>query len=90
MTPMNLEESFKLDREEQEISDAFDRGEFMPISKEENTRYRAMFESFFKKKKNINIRISEQDLLRVKSKALEEGLPYQTYIASIIHKHVKV
>lgn len=87
---MNLEESFKLDREEQEISDAFDRGEFMFISKEENIRYRAMFESFFKKKKNINIRISEQDLLRVKSKALEEGLPYQTYIASIIHKHVKV
>lgn len=86
---MNLEEDFKLDREEQEISDAFDRGEFVSISKEENTRYRAMFEDFFKKKKNINIRISEQDLLRVKSKALEEGLPYQTYIASIIHKHVK-
>ena len=46
-------------------------------------------ESTLNRRKSINIRISEQDLFRIKSKALAEGLPYQTYISSILHKHVK-
>lgn len=37
---------------------------------------------------NINIRLSEQDLFRLKVKAAEEGLPYQTYIASLLHKNL--
>jgi predicted DNA binding CopG/RHH family protein len=39
------------------------------------------------KTKNINIRISQQDLQKIKSKAIERGLPYQTLISSIIHQY---
>lgn len=76
---------------EQELLDAFEQGEFVniPDAEKANAEYRELFSSFFQKRKNINIRISEQDLLRVKSKALEEGIPYQTYISSLIHKHTR-
>jgi predicted DNA binding CopG/RHH family protein len=40
------------------------------------------------KNRRINIRLSEKDLLNLKAKSLEEGLPYQTLVASIIHKYV--
>ena len=42
----------------------------------------------FKKNKRINIRISEKDLNRLKAKSLEEGVPYQTLVSSLIHKYV--
>jgi len=38
------------------------------------------------KKKAINIRLLESDLEKIKSMALNEGLPYQTYISHMIHK----
>ena len=41
-----------------------------------------------RKDKRVNIRISEHDLLALQRKALEEGIPYQTLIASILHKYL--
>ena len=38
------------------------------------------------KKKAINIRLLESDIIRLKSMALNEGMPYQTYISHMIHK----
>ncbi len=38
------------------------------------------------KTRNINIRLSERDLYRLKAKAVEEGIPYQTLASSILHK----
>jgi len=46
-------------------------------------------ENTYVKDQRINIRISENDLDGIKIIALEEGIPYQTLIASIIHKYVK-
>lgn len=40
------------------------------------------------KTRNINIRISERDLHRLKVKSIEEGIPYQTLASSILHKSV--
>jgi len=40
-----------------------------------------------KKNKNINIRISENDLESIKMLAAREGMPYQTLIGSLIHKY---
>jgi predicted DNA binding CopG/RHH family protein len=40
------------------------------------------------KNKRINIRLSAQDLEGIQQRALEEGMPYQTLIASVIHKYV--
>jgi len=41
-----------------------------------------------RKTKNINIRISEADLARLKERAEEEGVPYQTLVSSVLHRYV--
>ncbi len=40
------------------------------------------------KDQRMNIRIAKKDLDGLKTKALEEGIPYQTLVASILHKYV--
>jgi predicted DNA binding CopG/RHH family protein len=40
------------------------------------------------KDKRVNIRLSSGDLSDIQIKALEEGVPYQTLIASVLHKYV--
>ncbi len=80
---------FNLDPEEQELSDSFDRGEWqsVPNLKEEKAKARKAAAHYFRKIARINIRISEIDLEHIKQKAAYEGLPYQTLIASILHKY---
>ncbi|WP_250654863.1 hypothetical protein [Alkalimarinus coralli] len=79
----------KLDQEEQDILDAFESGEFESALTEERKSYLAQAaEETFKKDKRINIRISSRDLSALQRRALEEGLPYQTLVASILHKYV--
>jgi predicted DNA binding CopG/RHH family protein len=41
------------------------------------------------KRQRISISIPERDLARLKAKAAEEGMPYQTLINSILHKYVE-
>ena len=41
-----------------------------------------------RKDKRLNIRISERDLIELQRKAFKEGLPYQTYVSSIVHKFI--
>ncbi len=40
-------------------------------------------------KKQISTRLAERDLVRLKAKALEQGLPYQSLLASIVHQYVE-
>lgn len=80
----------RLTEEEQEILDSFERGEWVPVRdlpkrKRELVRYAR---NTLKKDKRLNIRISERDLNELQKKAVSEGLPYQTFISSIIHKYV--
>jgi predicted DNA binding CopG/RHH family protein len=48
------------------------------------------FEATFLKNKRINIRISQRDLEYIQRRALEEGLPYQTLISSLIHRYISI
>ncbi len=77
-----------LDKEEKEILEAYEKGEFssIPNSRKKIAEYKKHSVQTLQKNKRINIRISEKDLLRPKRKAVEEGLPYQTLISSILHK----
>jgi predicted DNA binding CopG/RHH family protein len=80
----------KLTKEEQEILDSYERGELVPVKnlskrKAELIRYAR---NTLKKDKRLNIRISERDLNELQKRAVIEGLPYQTYVSSIIHKFV--
>lgn len=81
--------NYKLDKYEQEILDAFEAGKLNPIANEakKNKEYMLAAKDFLNKTKNINIRISNGDLQKIKAKAVEQGLPYQTLIGSLLHQH---
>jgi len=80
-----------LDKEEQEILDAFDTGRIKraPDFEGRRARHQQYAEAMFKKDARINIRLSSRDLRGLQKKALAEGIPYQTLIASILHKYVE-
>lgn len=79
----------KLTKEEKEILKAYEKGTFYSVQnvKKETARYREYAKSTLQKNKRINIRVSEKDLIHLQRKAVEEGLPYQTLISSILHKY---
>lgn len=79
----------KLDCYELEVLDAYESGKLKPIaSKAELQRLRAAARATAIKDKRVNIRLSAVDLLDIQAKALEQGMPYQTLIASVLHKYV--
>lgn len=79
----------KLNSEEHELLDAYEAGEFISDLSDERRQYLAdTAEDSFKKDKRINIRISKRDLEALQRRALEEGLPYQTLVSSVLHKYV--
>ncbi len=80
----------KLNKEEREILQDYEKGEFKSVSnvKKEIAKYREYAKHALQKNKRINIRISERDLIHIQRKAVEEGLPYQTFISSILHKFI--
>ena len=80
----------KLDREEAELLDSFEAGEWRSIDglEAEIQEYREYARATFKKDRRVNIRISSKDLEGIQKRALEEGIPYQTLMASILHKYV--
>jgi predicted DNA binding CopG/RHH family protein len=79
----------KLDPYEHEVLDAYEAGRLKSIaSKAELQRLRAAARATAIKDKRVNIRLSSVDLFDIQAKALAEGMPYQTLIASVLHKYV--
>ncbi len=77
----------KLDAEEKDILDSFNRGEW--ISKNENLdKYKEAAKQTFAKTHRINFRVSEKDFRNMQVRAREEGMPYQTLVSSVIHKYL--
>jgi len=74
-----------LDSEEKEILEAYEGGKLDGPSVPETMVLAA--KKTLKKNRNINIRISDNDLESIKLKAAKEGMPYQTLIGSLIHKY---
>ena len=81
---------YKLDSEEKEILDDYENDEYVEISgmEKEIEKHTEYAKATFLKNKRINIRISQRDLEYIQRRALEEGLPYQTLIASLIHRYI--
>ena len=75
---------------EEDIVDSFEKGEWQTASnlKDEVERYASNAADTLTKAKRINIRLSSRDLEDIQMRAAEEGLPYQTLIASVLHKYV--
>lgn len=78
----------KLDKEEKEILEAFDQGKLKrsPDSANQKKKLQAAAKATLDKNRNVNIRIPEWDLFRVKSIAARQGVPYQTLLSSLIHQ----
>jgi len=83
-----MKKSFYIDEEEKDMEEALNRGEWRSVKnlKEEIGKHRQYARNTLLKDKRVNIRISSTDLEALQTKAIEEGLPYQTFIASVLHK----
>jgi len=81
----------KMDQEEKEILEAYERGDatLERPSPEFLDELAKAGENTFKKDKRINIRISSHDLMGIQRKALRKGVPYQAFIAGLIHQYVQ-
>lgn len=79
-----------LDKNEEELIAEYERGAFRPVKNQDMARKEAMEAArrYTRKDARINIRLSTADLEMLKRRAAEEGLPYQSLIASILHKYV--
>lgn len=80
----------KLDSEEKEILDAYDKGQLKRPKGASKllAEHRKAAEATFKKDARINIRLSSRDLRALQARALKEGIPYQTLVSSVLHKYV--
>ena len=78
------------DKEEKYLIESVEKGEWRSIENldHEINRTRQSAEETFRKDRRMNIRISKRDLNNLKIKALEEGIPYQTLVSSLIHKYL--
>ena len=79
----------KIDAYEHEILTAFDNSQLKSVAtKAELAKFKAAARATAIKDRRVNIRLSSGDLNDIQVKALEEGVPYQTLIASVLHKYV--
>ena len=85
MKTMKSDKAYEMD-----ILSSFEKDEWEPVKnlKKEMARYREAAADTLLKNKRVNIRISAIDLEGLQVKAAAEGLPYQTLMASVLHKYV--
>jgi predicted DNA binding CopG/RHH family protein len=79
---------YKLSKEEKELSESVERGEWRRVSNFEKEKRNAVLaaRATLRKDKRVNIRISQIDLDYLQKRAYEEGIPYQTLMSSVLHK----
>ena len=77
------------DAYEKGILGAYEKGQLKSVAtKAELAKFKAAARATAVKDKRVNIRLSSSDLQDVQVKAMQEGVPYQTLIASVLHKYV--
>ena len=79
-----------IDTEEKELIESLERDGWKPAGELESwkTLLSKTATNTLTKDQRMNIRITKNDLDGIKQRAAEEGIPYQTLVASIIHKYV--
>jgi predicted DNA binding CopG/RHH family protein len=79
-----------LDDEERDLIESVERGEWKSVKnlKDEIEKHRQYARNTLRKDSRVNIRISSRDLEALQAKAVEDGMPYQTLMASILHRYV--
>ncbi|MBU1016791.1 MAG: CopG family antitoxin [Patescibacteria group bacterium] len=79
---------YELDKEELDVLSDYASGELTSVKdlNKEKALYKKFAKNVLEKTKNINIRISEKVLQKLKSKAARQGIPYQTLASSVLHQ----
>ena len=83
--------SFKpIDQKEKDLMKSIERDEWQPVKNFDQERKKGIeaARNTLKKDKRINLRLSQKDYHQIQIKAIEEGIPYQTLISSIVHKYL--
>ncbi len=85
-----MTKKIRYDDEELEILKALEAGALKPVadSQQRSKAHQVVAAATFKKDQRLNIRISSRDLKNLQARAAEEGVPYQTLAASVLHKYV--
>lgn len=79
-----------IDQEEKDLMESIENDEWRPVKNFDVERTKAIeaARNTLKKDKRINLRLSQKDYHQIQIKAIEEGIPYQTLISSIVHKYL--
>ena len=79
-----------IDQEEKELMESIEHDEWHPVKNidQEKKKAIAAARNTLRKDKRINLRLTQKDYHQIKIKAIEEGIPYQTLISSIVHKYL--
>jgi predicted DNA binding CopG/RHH family protein len=84
-----LKDRFKLDDEEQALEEALERGEFEEtMTREQAQRNWSEVLSNTVRKSQVTFRVNDSVIDKLKIRAMQEGMPYQTLVNSILHKYV--
>lgn len=82
----------KLNKEEKQLQKEIENDEWKPVSAAKKKKVVAELKQAAKatmlKDIRMNIRMNSKDVEKLKTIALQEGLPYQTLVSSILHKYV--
>jgi predicted DNA binding CopG/RHH family protein len=79
----------KLDKEEKDILDSFNKEEWKSAKRSKRVKQlQSIADSTITKNLRVSIHISKRDFDELQKKAIQEGIPYQTLISSILHKYV--
>ena len=90
MKKINKKAFDPIDKEERDLIESIEHDEWRPVKniKQEKEKAMAAARNTLKKDKRINLRLTQKDYHQIQIKAIEEGIPYQTLISSVIHKYL--
>ncbi len=79
-----------IDQEEKDLMESIERDEWQPVKNIDLEKEKAIASArnTLKKDKRINLRLTQKDYHQIQIKAIEEGIPYQTLISSLVHKYL--
>ena len=80
----------QLDREEREILESYELGEWKPVAdlEAEMERYRKYARATLEQDRSVNVPISSSDLEAIQKLAIEEGMPFRALMSTIVHNYL--
>ena len=90
MNRINKKAFEPIDEQERDLMESIEKDEWRSVKNvdKEKEEAKAAARNTLKKEKRINLRLTQKDYHQIQVKAIEEGIPYQTLISSIIHKYL--